>query len=409
MKFKQRTERGQALILIVLGIIGLIALTALAIDAGNAFSDRRNAQNAADTAAFAAALEKIQDTPSSDGDGLNWSSAGLARASSNGYNNDGVHDTVEVNNPPVAGCNGTNGPYAGNAEYYQVIIRSNVDTFFAPIVGIDQTHNCVEAITRAKPGVTTSLAYGAAIAALDCTGTTLIASGSSNVQLAGGGAFSNSSSATALYVQKKDNLVTPTDKGLMAVGGISSPYGYPSPITTGLAQIPCPVPDYMLPKYTCDYNYTDFPPSTSDAHVTVTKSLTQISAGVYCITGSFTKTAMEGFGVTFIMLNQGLTWNGNVQIKLFAPTTGPTKGLLMYFPPSNTNTIRLNGTADMQNEGTIFAPGADIVLLGDFGANFLGQLVGATIDISGNAHGNIDYFAGDNYTFLSPPVIELSK
>ncbi len=234
MIFKQRTERGQAIILIVLGIVGLIALTALAIDAGNAFSDRRNAQSAADTAAFAAGMEKIQDTPSSDGDGYNWSSAALTRASSNGYINDGVHDTVTVNNPPVAGCNGNNGPYAGNSEYYQVIIRSNVNTFFAPIVGISQTHNCVEAIAHVKPGVYTSLALGSAIAAVSCTGKdTIVASGSTEVTLIGSGAFSNSSNAEALYVQKLDNLVTPADKGLQAVGGIAAPYGYASPITTG--------------------------------------------------------------------------------------------------------------------------------------------------------------------------------
>ncbi len=33
MIFKQRTERGQAIILIVFGIIALVALTALAVDA----------------------------------------------------------------------------------------------------------------------------------------------------------------------------------------------------------------------------------------------------------------------------------------------------------------------------------------------------------------------------------------
>ncbi len=420
MNFKRKTERGQAIILVVLGIVALIGLTALAIDAGNAFSDRRNAQNAADTAAFAAVLEKIEDTPSSDGDGITWSGAGLARASSNGYTNDGVHNTVAVNNPPIAGCNGTNGLYAGNTEYYQVIIRSNVDTFFAPIVGIDQLHNCVEAIAHFKPGVYTSLALGNAIAAVSCTGKdTIIASGSTTVTLIGSGAFSNSTNAEALFVQKLANLVTPEDKGLQSVGGIAAPYGYPSPITTGLQQFPCPLPSYMLPSYTCNYNYNDFPPSDTDANVTITGSgsntMATLHAGVYCISGSFSKTGMrnttEGIGgVTFVMLNQGFNWNGNVDILINAPTSGSTKGLLIYLPYSNSSTITFNGTAGLNISGSVYAPASTINLTGDFGNSaILSQWVGAKIDMSGNLKATIQFDAGLNYEFPAPPVIELSK
>ena len=45
-----KTERGQALVMIVLAAIGLFAFAALAIDGSIIYSDRRHAQNAADTA-----------------------------------------------------------------------------------------------------------------------------------------------------------------------------------------------------------------------------------------------------------------------------------------------------------------------------------------------------------------------
>jgi hypothetical protein len=401
MNINHRPERGQAIVLIALAFVVLIAITGLAIDAGYSFADRRRAQNAADNAAFAVALRKIQ--------GSDWHALGLALASNNGFTNDG-NNTVDVYEGPHAGCDGTNGPYFGNKEYYQVIIHSTVNTFFSPIIGIRQLHNCVEAITQAKPSVATSLSYGAALAALDCTGTnTILAKGSANITTVGGGAFSNTSDNPAIFVQKSGNLITPANEGLQAVGSITAPPGYPSSTTTGLAQLPCPLPDYMLPKYKCDFNYGDFPPSKTDSHVTVAKDMTTFSPGVYCISGGFTKTTMTGTGVTFVMLNQGFKWNGNEQIHLSAPATGPTKGLLVYLPYGNKGPVWFNGTADTFFTGSLFAPDADLVLLGDFGTNTHGQFVAGTIDMSGNSAGTITFNADENYTFPSLPVIVLAK
>src|SRR5574339_1138907 len=85
MQHKTISDRGQALVLIVLAAVGLFAFAALAIDGSAVFSDRRHSQNASDTAAFAAALALTRN-PSS-----NWQQAGVDRAASNGYDEaDGV-------------------------------------------------------------------------------------------------------------------------------------------------------------------------------------------------------------------------------------------------------------------------------------------------------------------------------
>jgi len=415
---KTFSQRGQALILIVLGIVGLVAITALAIDAGNAFSDRRHAQNTADTAALAAALAKIQAqsqspalTPAQIQTALQ--NAAISRATSNSYNNDGVN-TVMVNNPPVAGCNGTNGPYAGNDEYIQVIIHSTVNTFFAPIVGINQLNNCVEAIAKAKPSVTTiQLAYGAAVAALSRTDPQAIkAIGNADVTLLESGAFSNSIDLQAIYVQKAGNLKIPLDKRLCAVGGISVPPGYLPPVTPpcDLLQLPYPLPDYMLPKYTClpDYNYNDFPPTQSDANVTWTAGVAILNPGVYCISGSLLKSNISGTGVTIVMLNQGLAWSGNVSVNLSAPTEGPTKGLVIYLPYGNKEGISFKGTAGLNITGTIFAPDSEISLAGDFGTSALiSQWIGNTVYLGGDFKATIQYpSVPPEY---HPPTIELAK
>ena len=79
MSYK-KSEKGQALVLIVLAAMGLFGFAALSIDGGMVFSDRRHAQNAADTAALAAALARVRASSNPDAAAI---AAGTARASSN--------------------------------------------------------------------------------------------------------------------------------------------------------------------------------------------------------------------------------------------------------------------------------------------------------------------------------------
>src|SRR5689334_19414413 len=115
------SQRGQALVMIALAAIGLFAFAALAIDGSAVFSDRRHAQNAADTGVLQAALTKIR--------GGDWERAGLNRAKSNGYDDNGISNDVLFYNPPISG------PYLGDDQYIQVKIRSDVKLFFARVIG----------------------------------------------------------------------------------------------------------------------------------------------------------------------------------------------------------------------------------------------------------------------------------
>ncbi len=392
---KTFSQRGQALILLVAAIIGLVALTALAIDAGNAFSDRRHAQNAADTAAIAGALAKTQ--------GQNATAIALARAASNGYANDGVN-TVTVNNPPIAGCNGLNGPYAGNIEYIQVIIRSTVNTFFAPIVGINQLNNCVEAIARAKPSEPPGA--GAAILSLACDGKRAIeAGGTTEIVVHGGGVYSNSNDTEAIYVQKLTNLQLDPGYKAVAVGGVNVPEGYPYDDYFLPPLFPCPLPanDPLLlqPPYPCDFNIGTFNPPNGAV----------LTPGVYCISGFFNEAEISGTGVTFIMLNQGISWQGNSLMHLSAPTgdNDSTKGLLIYLPPSNYGAVTINGTANTEFTGTILAPSSQLTVSGDLqGVGFFkSSFIGLKVKLTGRGEFSVNYDAGDVWKYA--PQIELSK
>ena len=402
MKLNRKYERGQALIVIVGAIIGLVALVALAIDAGNAFSDRRHAQNAADTAALAGALAKVQNQAITIDE-----IRGIARnlAASNDYNNDGVMNTVTVNNPPAAGCNGTNGPYAGNNEYIQVIVYSTVDTYFGPIVGRDQLHNCVEAIARAKPSESPGL--GSAIISLACDGKRAIqAGGNTEIVVHGGGVYSNSNDAEAIYVQKLTNLQLDFGYFAEAVGGVNVPVGYPYHDYVLPPLFPCPLPPthplLLQAPYDCDFDVPgDFKPPNG----------TDLTPGVYCISGRFAEANITGTGVTFIMLNYGISWQGNSQMTLSAPAgvSDLTRGLLVYLPPSNPEAVTINGTANTNFTGTILAPSSQITISGDLQG--VGELkssfIGLTIKLTGSGEFNVFYSPGDNWKYK--PAIELSK
>jgi hypothetical protein len=144
--FHKRSERGQAIILIVFSIIGIIGLTALTVDGGRAYSDRRQAQGAADAAAWAGGLANSRGSSKED-----IELAAQTIADKNGYTNNPVRSvvTIEVKDlDPVADA-GLCPPGSAPNRLITVDIVSYVKTFFGPVIGIEQMTNHVVAVTRA--------------------------------------------------------------------------------------------------------------------------------------------------------------------------------------------------------------------------------------------------------------------
>ena len=159
MKRNFSAGRGQVLIIFVFALIGLIGVTGLAIDGGNIYSNRRHAQNAADAAALAAAVVKVNSEDAGlTGCAVLTTSCGsqvaltaLNMANTNGFTNNITDSTVEVFIPPIDPPYSNCGSYSFNCnDYVQVVIHTNVDTFFAKVLGIGQLHNRVQAVALAK-------------------------------------------------------------------------------------------------------------------------------------------------------------------------------------------------------------------------------------------------------------------
>ncbi len=424
------TEKGQAIVLMALGMIGMVMITALAIDGGQALANRRQAQNAADTAAFAAALAKV------DGKS-NWRTVGLARAASNGFtdpqNNPNVNSPatqidVIIVSPPLDGV------YKGNSEYVQVTIRSASKTFFASVVGVSHTRSTTRAVVRAKPGVTGAMYDGAAVVSLAPSGDGTVVSGGGNTTITGGkGIFVNSRNQGFVQTGNSGTLTVTGD--IYLVGGAT--YQFPAKIIaafrTGASQIPFP-PAYSPPAPTCNTNgqlievtknslyratpgnWTSFPPSTSGSAPTIV-----METGVYCITNSLSvqgNVNIDGTaGVMFYMTptsSGGFNFSGGGALRLHAPKSGTYQNLLIYVDPkgypSSKPSCTINGNSGSEWVGTIFAPNCDMKINGTGDTEGLkSQIIGYTVAFGGSQGTKILYMPSLNFNAAAPPTLELSE
>lgn len=412
MNKKTRKEKGQAIVMIAMAIVGLVGFTALAIDGGNAYSDRRHAQNAADTAALSAALAKVRSN--------DWYAIGQNIANSNGFNDDGITNIVDLYSPP------TEGPYAGNDEYVQVIITSHVDTFFAPVVGVEQVTNRVEAVARAKPPTVDPNIQGNAMISLAPTECQAVyIHGTAATTLTGGGIFVNSNGEectnpnNGAFEHQGSALVSAVDGGVSSVGdavvqnpALLNPY----PPTEGALPLN---PDELIlpPMLPADCATASTQSGSTLTPGTVAASWLRanvfLQPGSYCISGDLVLNAsntLEGQDVTLFFMDGGLHINGSGNFLLDAPDSGPYAGLLIYLPPPNNNSVVLNGDATSEFTGTILAPISEVQINGTgYIDAYNCQVIGYNIDLIGTADTYINYDDSNVYVLYTQPKIELSQ
>lgn len=411
----KRGEQGQAMILIVFSIIGLIGMSALAIDGGNAYVDSRRAETAASAAALTAATTRIE--------GGNWRAAALATASANGYDNNGITNTVELNTPPI------NGDYNGNPEYIEVIITSHLKTYFGAVIGFPEVTNIVTVVSQSKPAILGELFDGYALVSLaphsrcDKKISFWIHS-EATINLEGGGLFVNSDNPDCAFLSFGSGSVRVLDTSpISVVGGaqVQKPKLItPFPMQTGVAPIPYP-PAIQMPKIGCgskiaevDEFGTGMSSGNWDEDVFPPSGVEFLGGGVYCIGGDFIVGAgqrLEGGSVVFVVEGE-VHINGNAEVNLSAPKSGNHEGLLFYLPIDNHNIMALNGSDESRYMGTIFAPGADVRINGlnsTRGAAYHSQIIGYYIEVDGSDNITIKYKDEQNYDALRMPEVILTQ
>ena len=411
--FTNRKPRGQVLIIIVIALVGIVGIAGLAIDGGNTFLDRRSAQNAADSAALAGAIVRVNSP------GQDWVGAIMSSAAENGYNNDGITNTIEVYSPPKSG------PYANNVEYAQVIITSHVRMYFSRIIGRSESVNVVEAIVRTKPAELKPLLGEAALVSLTRTSEcnrerAFWVYEAATFEVSGGGVFVNSSNNTCALIQEAGgSIYMRYNDPITVVGGVSiqNPRRISPVIAVGAAQLSYP-PPFIMPDVKCgkqatikEDGETMTPGSWNGKFPPI--SVKYLEPGVYCLQNGFVttkETDISGSNVVIKVSGGEVMITKNSKVRLTAPDHGAFMGLMIFLPLDNNKRVSLDANAESKFTGTILAPASNILVKGsDMRHGFHSQIIGYRIALSGDDNVIVAYDPDENYHALTNSEIQLIK
>jgi Putative Flp pilus-assembly TadE/G-like len=419
----KNTEKGQAIVYLVLGLVVFLGFVALAIDGGMVLSDRRHAQNAADAASLAggaAAAFHLKEL-SNQTCQYAWSCGNSVVLDALGIAEDIAQERADDNNFTIdfdlADHHGVDAQCSADPDYISVIVdvSSTTQSNFLQLVSVDALQNQVEAVTRISPGG--PVAFGNAIVALndelciDPGSQGVIIGGSGTVYVAGGDIFSNG------CLRQNGSAMTVT---------VEAPY---NALGHELIHID---PDNWVPiqpEETSDLvNPSDYqidPPDCNDApadqrNVSGHSVPSTLDEGLWCITGDLMINQSETFenlggGVTLMMLDGKLIINGPADVHVNAypsdyegNTFGAIPGVLIYLPETNSNVVTLNGNQDSVISGLIYAPNSLVTLTGTGGNTYNpSQVIGLDVEITGDADLHLTYDGCMGY--LRPPKIELYK
>jgi hypothetical protein len=447
---KHNSERGQAIVLIVLAMIVLLGFTALAVDGSMVYSDRRMVQNAADASALAGGATAAQQLENAGISADNWTAvasncdgvvaaaaaSGRTAAANRALDNDfnipdsaitegigGVETTCgeEPRNAPLVG-GGAATLFIEKFMDVRAVITNHTDTAFAQVLFPGGLENTVNAVTRVRPKQ--SLGYGYAILALNpevCKGNihgiVYNGLGGGNLTVTNGGIFSNGcmvwagnpnvtvQNAGVWYFYSENNsdlddiVFDPSTYGVSHLEDISSSRVDPSAYTLS------PPPQCSGHEVSADYiiDYYD-------------ENGTPLPAGLYCVTEPLRINAgerVEGYGVTIVLYDE-MRINGNATVRLTAPTrnyVGPAiPGLLFYAPPgmADRTPIIIEGSSDSLFTGTILAPRRNITFIGGAMTEaFRSQIIGWNVEVGGSSNTNVVFDSSEQA--VRPTYLNLEK
>jgi len=423
-------HQGQILVIFVFALVALLGFTALAIDGGMIYADRRYSQSVADTAALAgagAATQYIEDQA------ITWMAftctnpkvltavteaynAALVRASANQIST--LDNDLSDNHGVEIICTNLPAQFEKSLEIHAVV-TSTVNTSFLHFVYSGPVTNTVTSRVRIHPR--TEEGFGNAIVSLSNQCGTNVGGidfvGTSNVQITGGGVFSNScltaSGNVTVTADTGINYITPGGVTLNGGATLTPMPGAPAPKPLVFKKDPpiCPATATQSVQAGNGDNLTISPGNYSKIKMTGGKITMQ--AGLYCMTGDVDITGGELDGTAGVTIFSKPTSN-NVQITggpiihINAPTditqtAGSLVNVLIFLAEGNTGNVTMEGSSNSSYVGQVFAPNGSIDVGGNSAINptFSTQLVGAYVKVHGTTNININYSASPKST-LAP-------
>jgi Flp pilus assembly protein TadG len=380
-------SNGNVAVIFGLAMIPIFGAVGAAFDYSAANSSRTEMQTAADDSALAVAKEAYK---------LN--SSQIAQKGSDYFYADFHRSNTKVGQVTTT--------YDPSKSTVTVSANGTVKTAFMQLVHVSQMPIGVRAVALAANdglGCVLSLSPTA-------SGATTI-QGTADVELKNCDLYDNSGNSSALTASGSGHL---SAHFVSVVGGVSGKAAITTKdgLATGMSPIPDPYADVSFPSFSgCDHNnYTVKNNTTLSAPKVFCNGLSinagstlTLNPGIYYIDrGSFSVNGgatVKGTGVTIVFTSStGSNYatasiNGGANIKLTAPTSGPTAGIVFFGDrkaPAGT-VFKFEGGATQVLGGAIYLPRGDVSFAG--GADTTTgctKLIGNTIKFTGNSNFAID-------------------
>lgn len=389
----RKDHRGNYAIVAALLSPVLIGTAGLATEGGLWIYVHQTLQGAADSAAISAATLYSLNT-SKD---LHLQAQGVIAGY--GYQEGTAGTVITVHRPPLTGN------YTGNQSAIEVIVTTQQARLLSSIYS--QTAVTLGGRAVALPG---NNGQGCVLALSAGASGAVTSKGTSDVALDKCSVYDNSNSSSALT-----NGGSATIKALSVnvVGNISGGGGITTTqgTNTGTSPAADPYASVAIPAFAgCDHNnltlkntvtidpgvYCNGLQLNAGAIVTMNPGIYYIDRGSLQIAGGAT---LQGTGVTIIFTSStganyaDATINGGATIKLTAPTTGPTQGLVMFGDrnmPTST-TFKFNGGTGQLLGGAVYVPHGTLQYAGGDSTKMgCTQVIADTVTFVGNSNLAVD-------------------
>ena len=366
-KSKRKSRRGTVLILVAICLVVLMTVAALSLDGGRMLAERRQVQAASDSAADAGALELYESSSGgiSATEKAQAVQQALAVAAANGYANDGVHSTVQVNIPPLAGS------FAGRDGYVEVVIDAKLSRSFSAIFASGQLN--IEGRTVAAG---TQVDTFGSVLVLDPKKkhAAKFKSKKSSLELAGD-LIINSKHKKALKLDRKFQIKA---DHILVAGGVERKVRNAAGkmLHTGVEPTPDPLAGLPRPSKgpTLDVkNFVTGPKDHEIYHLTpgTYKKLkfdhdqtVLLDPGVYYLEDGLSlkgNANLIGEGVTLFMADKKeLKLHTKGDVHLTPPESGTYEGISIFVNPDKKSKVTFKKDTQLDINGIIYAPNAAV-------------------------------------------------
>ncbi|WP_338822184.1 pilus assembly protein TadG-related protein [Bradyrhizobium septentrionale] len=363
-------QSGSYIIIFALLMPVLVGTAGLGTEVGWWYYKHKNMQSAADSGAVSAATAA--------GAGADLLSEANAVTANYGYANAVNNVTVTVNQPPKGGN------YTSNLQAVEVVVSQPQQRLLSALFGSDPVRVTARAVALPNSGT-------GCVLALNATASPAVnVSGSNQLNLIKCNLYSNSNASPSLNVAGSA-AVSANQVGVVGdVSGASSITAtngiktHIKPVADPYANVSPPSePSCTNAKITVNANgkTNSLSPGCYKGNITVNAGATlSLDPGIYYLDGANLSVAgnatITGSGVTLVFTGSGSNWGtasigSNATVDLTAPTSGSTKGIVMYGDrnmPAGT-AFNLTGGATQNFGGAIYLPKANLSFGGGNGTS----------------------------------------